>query len=127
MNDATQNLLLMLVAFQVKHVICDGPLQTLRMVKDKAVYGKPQGLLHGAIHAVGSFLVLAAFGVSLPSAFAFGVLDGIIHYHIDFSKENTVTRIGWGYSDGPFWWSIITDQSLHHITYLFLAWLALKP
>ncbi len=126
MNGAVQTVLLLLVALQVKHVICDGPLQTLRMVKDKAIYGRPLGLLHGLIHACGSFVVLALWGIPLALVVMLALLDGVIHYHLDFIKENIVKRMGWDYADSPFWWGIITDQSLHHLTSILLVWLALR-
>jgi hypothetical protein len=103
MNGAVQTVLLLLVALQIKHVICDGPLQTLRMVKDKAVYGNPFGLLHGLVHSAGCFLVFLLFGLPIPLAASLALLDGVIHYHIDFTKENIVKRMNWGYSDGPYW------------------------
>jgi Protein of unknown function (DUF3307) len=127
MNPAVQTVLLLLVTLQIKHVICDGPLQTLRMVKDKAVYGKPYGLLHGLIHFVGCLLVLLLWGISLPLAAGLALLDGVVHYHIDFTKENIVNQRGWSYSDGPFWWAIITDQTLHHMTAVLIVWLAVRP
>jgi Protein of unknown function (DUF3307) len=127
MNGAVETVLLLLVALQIKHVICDGPMQTLRMVKDKSVYGKPYGLLHGLVHAAGCVLVLLLFGLPITLAASLALLDGVTHYHIDFSKENFVKYMGWSYTDGPFWWSIITDQTLHHMTALLLVWLALKP
>ncbi len=127
MNETLQSGLLLLVALQVKHVICDGPLQTVLMVRDKSIYGKPNGLLHGFIHAAGCFVVLGLWGLPLTLVASLALLDGVIHYHVDFTKENLMKRIGWGYSDGPFWWSIITDQTLHHMTYVLLVWLALKP
>ncbi len=127
MNGAVQNILLMLLALQIKHVLCDGPLQTLRMVKDKAFYGKPHGLLHGLIHCAGSFIIFVMWGLPLVSAVGLALLDGVIHYHIDFTKENVVKAMGWSYADGPYWWAIITDQTLHHMTALLLVWLAVKP
>lgn len=127
MNGAVQTVLLLLLALQIKHVICDGPLQTLRMVKDKSVYGKPLGLLHGVVHSAGSFMVLMLWGIPMPLVAGLALLDGVIHYHIDFSKENIVKHMGWGYADGPYWWAIITDQTLHHMTALLLVWLAFKP
>jgi hypothetical protein len=117
--------LLLVVALQVKHMVCDGPLQTLRMVKDKSRYGAPHGLLHAAIHGGGTLIVLAGFGVSLGLVAALAALDTVLHYHIDFTKENIVKKAGWSTDDGPFWWALTADQSLHHMTYVMLAWLAI--
>jgi Protein of unknown function (DUF3307) len=127
MNEALQTALLVIVALQAKHIICDGPLQTLAMVRDKSSYGKPLGLLHALIHAVGSAVVLALFGLPLTVVGSLALLDGVIHYHVDYTKENIVKTFGWTPAVGPYWWAMITDQSLHHMTAVLLVWLAFKP
>ncbi len=127
MDGQLQTALLMILGLQLKHIICDGPLQTLQMVQDKSHYGKPQGLLHAAIHIVGTVVVLAVSGLPLALILGLAALDGVLHYHIDFVKENVVKLKRWKTADGPFWWALTTDQALHHMTYVGLVWLALKP
>jgi hypothetical protein len=127
MHSELQSALLLLLALQVKHVICDGPLQTPRMVREKSTYGKPQGLLHALVHVGGSAIVLALWGLPLALVAGLAGLDGIIHYHVDFTKENIVKAMGWGPVNGPFWWAIIADQALHHMTSLLVVWLAFTP
>jgi hypothetical protein len=121
----TTLLLIMLVGFQLKHFICDGPLQTLAMVQAKSHYGKPLGLLHSAIHAIGTLLVFLLAGTG--SAATLALADFVIHYHIDFTKENIVKYAGWTPKDGPFWWALMADQTLHYLTYLLLVWFSLRP
>jgi hypothetical protein len=111
-------------ALLCKHVICDGPLQTLAMVKAKSHYGRPLGLAHAAVHAGGTALVCLLFGLPLQLAAILAIADGTLHYHIDFAKENTVKAMGWTVQDGPFWWMLTLDQALHHATYLALAYVA---
>jgi Protein of unknown function (DUF3307) len=119
--------LLLLLALQVKHVICDGPLQTLQMVRDKSVYLKPLGVIHAAIHCVFSFIVLMFAGLPMALVLQLVLLEFVLHYHIDYLKEKIVKHFGWYHSDGPFWWALIADQTLHHMTYVLLVWLAFKP
>jgi hypothetical protein len=119
--------LVTLVLLQVKHFICDGPLQTLAMVQGKSVYGKPIGIFHALIHGGGTVVVLAACGVPPLLAAGLGLLDAVIHYHIDFVKENIVKLKGWTHRDGPFWWALTADQALHHATYVGLVALAFIP
>lgn len=118
--------LLLLLALQFKHAICDGPLQSLQMVREKAVYGKRQGVLHALIHAVASFVILLV--VNIPAVFALqlALLEFALHYHIDFFKEKIVKHYGWYHSDGPFWWALVFDQTLHHMSYVMLVWLVFK-
>ena len=119
--------LLIVGALQVKHFICDGPLQTRDMVQAKGHYGRPLGLLHAFIHALGTLIVLAGFGIALPQVFLLGLLDFVIHYHVDFSKETVVRKAGWTPSQAQFWWALSADQMVHQLTYLLIAYLALKP
>jgi hypothetical protein len=119
--------LLLVAALQVKHFICDGPLQTLAMVEAKGHYGRPLGLLHSFIHLIGTVLVLAGFGFAMPVVLLLGLLDFAIHYHIDFSKENVVRKAGWTPAKAYFWWALSADQMAHQLTYLLIAYLALKP
>ncbi len=120
----TTFLLVVLAGFQLKHFICDGPLQTLAMVQAKSHYGRPLGILHAAIHGLGTLPVFLLAGSG--SALILALADFVIHYHIDFTKENIVKYFGWTPKDGPFWWALMADQTLHHLTYLALVWFSLK-
>ncbi len=120
-------LLLLVAALQVKHAICDGPLQTLPMIKDKRNYLGLLGLAHAAIHGSGSLIVMALAGLPVQTALMLSVVDFAAHYHVDFGKEYLLRKTGWTPSDGQYWWAYGTDQMLHQLTYLLLAWLAFKP
>lgn len=118
--------LLLLLALQAKHFICDGPLQTLRMVQSKSHYGWPLGLLHAGIHLAATAGVLLGFGVPAALALKLAAAEGVLHYHIDFTKENVVKTLGWTVKDAPYWWALTLDQTLHHMTYVGLVWLIFK-
>ena len=119
--------LLLVAALQVKHFICDGPLQTRAMVEAKGHYGRPLGLLHSFVHTVGTVLVLTGFGFAAPLVLLLGLLDFVIHYHVDFTKENVVRKAGWNPTQAYFWWALSADQMAHQLTYLLIAYIALKP
>lgn len=112
---------------QIKHFICDGPLQSLAMVKAKGFYGRKMGLVHALVHGVGSLVVLLVFGVPLALVVQLALLDMLLHYHIDYSKERLVREQGWTSNDRYFWWALTGDQVSHHLTYLLMAWLVFKP
>jgi hypothetical protein len=116
------NVLFLLAAFQVKHFICDGPLQTAAMVRDKAVFLKPLGLLHAGLHGLGTALVCVSASLPLGTAAAYAIVDFLVHYCVDFTKENTVLRAGWTIKQAYFWWALSFDQLLHHLTYLTLVY-----
>jgi Protein of unknown function (DUF3307) len=119
--------LALIAGFQVKHFICDGLLQTRAMVRDKAVYAKPHGVLHAAIHGFGAFLVVVLFGYQFWAALALALVDSVFHYHVDYVKENLVRRAGWTSLNHQFWWSISADQMVHQLSYLAFVFYLLTP
>jgi hypothetical protein len=118
--------LILVVFLQIKHVICDGPLQNLSMVHAKRVYAKPLGVLHAAIHGIATFIILGGFGIPFVFAAQLAALETVLHYHIDFLKESIVKWNNWTSLDGPFWWAFTLDQALHHMTYVALVWLIVR-
>lgn len=111
---------------QMKHVICDGPLQTLAMVRQKSHYLRPLGLVHAAIHGLATFAVLWSFGFGWQLMATAAVIESLLHYHIDYAKENVVKLGGWTPADGQFWWAMTFDQALHHFTYLAMGFLLFR-
>ena len=85
------------------------------------------GLVHALVHVGGTALVFLLWGLPIQLVAALALLDGVVHYHVDYAKENTVKLNGWTTANGPFWWALTTDQALHYLTYLGLVWLAFKP
>ncbi len=114
----------LIAALQAKHFICDGPLQTKAMVVSKAIYGNRIGLLHSALHGLGTLAVLAVSGVSASVLVLLAILDFIVHYHIDWTKEKFVKWAGYTPQDSQFWWALSADQTLHQFTYLIIAFFA---
>ena len=46
MTDPFAALLAVLVVLQIKHFICDYPLQTAYQLRNKGTYGHPGGIIH---------------------------------------------------------------------------------
>ena len=115
----------LIALLQAKHFICDGPLQTKAMVDAKSIYGARLGLVHSGLHSMGTFLVLLMAHYSLQLCCVLAVVDFLIHYHVDYTKENIVKYFRWGTADAKFWWALSADQTLHQFTYLGLATAAL--
>jgi hypothetical protein len=114
------SILLLLLLLQVKHFLFDFVLQTSYQLRNKGTYGHPGGILHSGLHVLGTALVLP---VVMPAAGLWiGVLVGefLVHYHIDWCKEQITRR--WGKGNGPFfWWMLGLDQFFHQVTYLAIA------
>ncbi len=101
----------------IKHFICDFVLQTPWQIKEKGVYGAPGGILHSGIHVVGTLLAIIPLMPSAGVVMALLATEFVIHYHIDWSKEQMVRRFQWR-EGSPFWQAIGFDQLLHNLTYL---------
>lgn len=106
-----------LALLQVKHFLFDFVFQTMYQLKNKGTYGHPGGILHAGLHVFGTLLVLLV--VLPPLSLALIVLIGefVVHYHIDWGKEQIVRRFRW--TDGANFWRMIgLDQLMHQLTYV---------
>lgn len=107
----------------VKHFIADFILQTKYQIENKGIYGNRGGLLHAATHAAGTFIVVYFFSYYLWVPIFIGLLDGIIHYHVDWLKVKINEHFYLRPSDKQFWWTFGADQLLHSLTYVFFTWM----
>lgn len=113
----THTALLLLVFFLTKHIIADFVLQNKYQLQHKGIYGHMGGILHSVIHGAGTSLVLV-FVIAPIWALLYGLLDCIVHYHIDWLKVKITELSGWNPSDNGWWYLFGLDQHLHHITYI---------
>ena len=112
------DLLLLLVLLAAKHNIADFIIQSEYQMQNKHIYGHPGGLLHAAIHGVGTLLCMVWF---FPSAAIYLALaDAVIHYHIDWVRVNLCYAMDWTMNKGYWWWTIAVDEQLHYMTYFGL-------
>lgn len=113
-----QKALALLSLLLIKHFVVDWWLQTEDEVKHKGTYLHPIGVQHSVKHALATVLVTFPF---LPNvALVFGAIDGVLHYHIDWSKQNITRKLGLSTTDKAFWVLIGFDQLLHQFCYLTL-------
>jgi Protein of unknown function (DUF3307) len=106
------------VLFEAKHFVCDFVLQTAYQYRNKGTYGHPGGLLHAGLHAAGSLpavLISAQNGGFVAAILA---AEFVIHYHVDWLKEQVNKRYGLTTRDAPFWMVFGADQLTHQMTYL---------
>lgn len=79
----------LLVIYQVKHFVCDYPLQGRFMLGKFLPYPKfilPL-LAHSAVHAVATFMIAVCFKPVWVAALL-GLLDGAIHFGVDRVKAS---------------------------------------
>ena len=114
---------MLITALLTKHVICDFPLQTPYQFANKGRYGHPGGLLHAAIHGVGTIIALVWLAPILV-VLKLALLDSFIHYHIDWAKNRINRRYALTPSSGQgFWITFGVDQYLHSMTYIYIVYL----
>lgn len=127
MSEAACTVLLAIAILSIKHTIGDFFLQTAYQFRNKGTYGHVGGILHSGIQAL---LTIPLF-VYLPPSSALlgaGIIIGefIIHYHLDWSKEQLVKRFGLVQTDPWFWYLFGLDQLGHTFTYLVIIALLLS-
>ena len=105
--------------FALKHLIADYYTQYSWMLKDKGTYGAWGGVAHAKLHGLFTFIILLLY-VNPLTAFLFGALDSIIHYHIDYVKSNFWKSRNLGPADQMYWIVHGTDQFLHIMTYVLI-------
>ena len=110
----------MLCLLFLKHLICDFYLQRPYQYLNKGKYGHPGGLLHAAIHTVGSLICCIYFmNLWLLAIVLLG--EFVIHYHTDWAKVNICKHFNWKMDNSEqYWWMLGVDQTIHSLTYLVM-------
>lgn len=112
------NELVILSLLLTKHFLVDFPLQTNYQIQNKGTYGHWGGIQHSLYHGFGTAVCLVLF---TPWHLVWGIVDAVVHYHIDWAKMNINRRTGWTTADPEFWWLLGADQYLHAMTYIAIV------
>lgn len=111
-------LFLLLILLFIKHYLIDFVYQSNDEITYKGDYLHWMGLRHSLKHGLFTGLIFVCF-TDWYIALSLGLIDFLIHYHIDYIKmkygEVIMTR-------KRYWNHLGFDQLMHYITYLFLAW-----
>lgn len=129
--------LLAITLLSIKHFVVDFPLQSWPyQYMNKGTYGHAGGILHAALHVVGTFLAFMFLfwfsldivnGKTLYVSLYLAFIDGFIHYHIDWAKMNINRKMGWACNThNEFWILLGVDQLLHMLTYILLIFFVIK-
>lgn len=111
-------ILTLLALLQIKHWYVDFPNQSTEEIAHKGIYGHWLGIKHSLKHGIGTLLVLLVVGIDAPTSFALSVVEGVIHYHIDWFKMNKGSQ---DISTPEFWNHLGLDQMAHQLTYLAIV------
>ena len=119
--------LLLMLALQIKHYYADFVVQTYAQTVRKGIYRDLVGISHSLDHVTGSLCVLLIASLfipmSVPLILGLCLLEGILHYHIDWCK------VHFGIKDitKPLFWNQFgMDQLAHQFTYLGMIFLLLN-
>lgn len=117
------SVLIILLAFQIKHFVCDFPLQKFPyMYQNKGKYLHFGGILHALVHAIGTAIICELAG--LPGWLV--LADFIIHYHIDWAKMKLNNKYKLSPTNSENFWILLGfDQLLHQLTYIGMVWMLL--
>jgi Protein of unknown function (DUF3307) len=128
---------LLLIIYQVKHFVCDYPLQGKYMLGKFKPF--PDCLLplaaHSSVHGVATLLIASIFKPKI--AFWVALLDMVVHGVVDYVKANpnlggrfkALTKDNYATatdadkkSNVYFWWALGADQMAHHLTHYIIIW-----
>jgi len=110
----------------VKHAIADLWMQgRLNKPKfgDKNNFKHPKLWIHCGDHAVLTFAVALLF-TGVVNALLFALLDFVLHFAIDYTKNQYVLRTNLSTKNHTFWKVQAIDQILHYTIYLAIVLLA---
>lgn len=117
MNQTAATILWALLAFQIKHFLCDFALQTQRQIMKKGIYGHPLGLSHAALHAVASIPALLVLTDRSRILAGIVAAEFVIHYHCDWLKAQIDRRFHLTVQQHVYWVVFGLDQLIHQLTY----------
>lgn len=117
----------LLLMLMLKHTVADYYTQYSWMMKDKGRYLGFGGIAHSSWHGILTASILIYFnpmgGIPILWCLLLGVLDSVIHYHIDFIKSNVWKTKNYGPNTQMYWVTHGTDQFLHFATYILIIYI----
>lgn len=116
-------ILILLLLLQIKHYYADFVIQTYQQTVRKGIYRDLVGISHSIDHAWTSMIALLIFTLihplSILSVILLPLIEGIIHYHIDWIKVHYGAK---DLTKPIFWNQFGQDQLAHQITYIWMIW-----
>lgn len=126
MPEYVGSVLLLLCALQIKHLFADFFLQTPKMLSGRCTYVHMGRSQHAGVHVIGSSIAFVLFGAPLMFILALAALEWVVHFHIDFAKARFSERRDLTPQQAMFWQAMGSDQALHQLTYIAMAWAWVK-
>lgn len=119
-------ILALLSLLQLKHLLIDWCWQPEYEWRNKGIYGHLGGVRHALKNAIGTGLCFMFFFPSVFIVLTVIIIDGLLHYHIDWAKMSINSKYNLGpLTSDNFWRLTGLDQFLHQVTYLGLILMVL--
>ena len=119
--NTSMEMIVILIMLMIKHTFADYFFQTPWMWTAKSTYGKPGGLAHAGFHGFLTACFLVPFSVPVLYCLLLGVLDAVVHYHIDFVKSSYRKKHKIQHNSQLYWTVHGIDQFLHFMTYVVIS------
>ncbi|CUH52198.1 DUF3307 domain-containing protein [Shimia marina] len=120
--DQITTILLLVAAFQIKHLVADFFLQNAKMIMGRERYWHLGRAQHAGIHAAFSAVILAVFGAHPVMIMTMVIVEFIVHFHIDWGKAKFSVDRNLTPDQPMYWYAMGTDQALHQLTYILMIW-----
>jgi hypothetical protein len=115
-----------MLAFQLKHYLCDFVLQTQFQARKKGIYAHIAGITHAGTHVIGSVPALLILGCDLRMVLILLLAEFLVHYHTDWAKARIDRARGAAGQDHVFWMLFGLDQLVHQLTYIAMIYFAMR-
>ena len=122
MTSPLETAFILLIVYQVKHYLCDFPLQTRYMLKKVLpTWGFLLPLLaHVAVHGAATLVIVLCFR---PELWWLSLVDVAAHFAMDRIKASDRYLGRFRDRDKASYWNALGfDQSVHHLTHIFIIW-----
>lgn len=118
---------LLFLLLQVKHYYADFVIQTYQQTVRKGIYRDLCGISHSLDHVWTTLVMLTFFSFIFPvgalTILSIAFIEGIIHYHIDWTK----VRYGTKNMQSPLFWNQFgLDQLAHQLTYIGMVYFIIQ-
>jgi len=115
-----ESIFILLALLFIKHWYVDFVDQSEEEVAHKGKYLNWLGVKHSLKHGIATAIIFSFTGIGAVFYVFIGIVDFVLHYHIDWTKMNYGNR---DITTPQFWNHLGLDQLAHYITYLGLVWL----
>lgn len=121
-------LLVLFIAYQVKHFLADYVFQNVYMLqKSRAGWDFFWPLtIHCGVHATMTLAIV--FYLGKESLWWLAIVDFVVHFIMDRIKASP--RYLGRFSDmksRAFWVTFGLDQMVHHLTHIYICWMLIQP